>query len=385
VTREITIRDLLSHRSGLGRRGDQNWYATDFDRREVVRRIRYLEPSSSFRSEAGYQNTMFLAAGLALEAAAATSWDEWIATRIFRPLGMERSRTSVRELAGLTDVASPHERIDGQVVPVSHRNIDNIAPAGSILSSARDMTRWLKLMLNRGELEGKRMLSKEVVDEVWRPSVLYPLPPETIALFPSTHFSTYGLGWGLRDYHGRLVASHTGGIDGMLSQVVVVPEEKLGVVVLTNTAPTGSLAHAAITCHVLDAFLGAGSEVDWRARFRELGNKQEEKQKEAEAKRDRGRVAHTSPSLPLERYVGTYESEMYGRFALALEGGRLVLRRHTAWVGDLEHWHYDTFLARWRDRVMEKTLVTFRLAPDGSVQALEVEEMGSFARTPGGS
>ena len=226
------------------------------------------------------------------------------------------------------------------------------------------------------------MLSQETVDEVWRPSVLYPMAPETMALFPSTHFSTYGLGWGLRDYRGSLLASHNGGIDGMLSQVVLVPEEKLGIVVLTNTSPKGALAHAAISYRILDAFLGAGSEVDWRARFRELGKKQDDKEKEAEEKRDRERVPHTSPSLPLGRFAGTYESDMYGKVLLAVEGGHLVLRRHTAWLGDLEHWHFDTFVARWRDRVMEKGLVTFRLGPDGSVQALELEEMGSFQRLP---
>jgi CubicO group peptidase (beta-lactamase class C family) len=378
VTREITVRDLLSHRSGLGRRGDANWYATDFGREEIVRRVRFLKPDSSFRSEAGYQNTMFLAAGEVLEAVSGESWDGFVAGRILRPLGMTRSRTSVRALEGMANVAEPHEKIEGKVVPVRHRNIDNIAPAGSILSSVSDMTRWMLLMLGEGELEGKRVLSKETAAEVWKPNIIYPMSADSKELFPSTHFSTYGLGWGLRDYRGRLLATHSGGIDGMLSQVLLVPEEKLGIVVLTNTSPAGALAHAAVIYHVLDAYLGAEGTIDWRARFRELGAKQQKREEEKEKKRDESRVAGTSPSLALDRYAGAYEDEMYGKLMVSLEDGHLVLRRHTAWVGDLEHWHYDTFLARWRDPVMGKSLLTFRLSPEGKAASLELEDVETF-------
>jgi CubicO group peptidase (beta-lactamase class C family) len=378
VTREITVRDLLSHRSGLGRRGDVNWYATDFGREEIVRRIRFLEPNSSFRSEAGYQNTMFLAAGEVAEAVSGEGWDDFIQTRILQPIGMTRSRTSVRDLQGMANVAEPHEEIDGKVVAVPHRNIDNIAPAGSILSSVTDMTRWMLLMLGKGELEGKRILSEESAAEVWKPSIIYPMSPESKKLFPSTHFSTYGLGWGLRDYRGRFVATHTGGIDGMLSQVLIVPEEELGIVVLTNTSPAGSLAHGAVTYHVLDANLGAEGETDWRARFRELGEVQEKEAAEQKRKQAESRVKGTSPSLSLEKYAGTYEDEMYGALEVKLQDGKLVLRRQTAWVGDLEHWHYDTFLVRWRDRVMGETLVSFRLSPDGKAHSVEIEDVETF-------
>jgi CubicO group peptidase (beta-lactamase class C family) len=385
VTREITVRDLLSHRSGLGRRGDVNWYATDFDREEIVRRVRFLEPNASFRSEAGYQNTMFLAAGEVLEAVSGESWDDFIAGRLLRPLAMTRSRTSVRELAGMENVAEPHETIDEKVVAVPHRNIDNVAPAGSILSSASDMTRWMLLMLGEGELDGKRILSEETVAEAWTPNIVYPMSPEAKALYPSTHFSTYGLGWGLRDYRGRFIATHTGGIDGMLSQILLVPEEELGIVVLTNTSPAGSPAHGAVTYHILDSYLGAPAETDWRERFKELFAKQEKQQQEQEAKRIESRASGTSPSLALDRYAGTYQDEMYGKLSVSFEDGRLVLRRHTAWVGDLEHWHYDTFLVRWRDRVMDKTFVTFRLSAEGKVGSLEIEDIETFDAVPSAS
>jgi CubicO group peptidase (beta-lactamase class C family) len=382
VTREITVRDLLSHRSGLGRRGDANWYATDFDREEIVRRIRFLEPNSSFRSEAGYQNTMFLAAGEVLEAVSGKSWDDFVVDSLLRPLSMSRSRTSVRDLDVLENVAQPHETIDGKLIPVPHRNIDNIAPAGSILSSASDMTRWMLVMLGEGELEGKRILSKESAAEVFRPNIMYPLSAESKELLSSTHFSTYGLGWGLRDYRGRLVATHSGGIDGMLSQILLAPEEELGIVVLTNTSPNGSLAISAVVYRVLDAYLGAEGETDWLARVGEIGEKREKQQRERERKREESRVAGTSASLALDRYAGSYEDEMYGKLRVSLEDGHLVLRRHTAWVGDLEHWHYDTFLVRWRDPVFPKGFVSFHLSTDGKLASLEVENVEDFERVP---
>ncbi|HJS72950.1 MAG TPA: DUF3471 domain-containing protein, partial [Vicinamibacteria bacterium] len=179
-------------------------------------------------------------------------------------------------------------------------------------------------------------------------------------------------------YRGRFIATHSGGIDGMLSQVLLAPEEELGIVVLTNTSPSGALAHGAVTNHVLDAYLGAGGETDWRARLQELGATQEEQRKKEEKKRAESRMKGTTPSKPLEAYAGMYEDEMYGTLSVTLEDGKLALRRHSAWVGELEHWHYDTFLVRWRDRVMGEGLVTFRLAPEGDVAALDVEDLEIF-------
>ncbi|TDI43432.1 MAG: serine hydrolase [Acidobacteria bacterium] len=380
VTREITVRDILSHRSGLGRRGDSNWYASDFDREEIVRRIRHLEPNSSFRSQAGYQNTMFLTAGLVIEAVTGESWDTWIKHRILQPLGMTRSRTSVLELEGMDNVATPHAILDDEVVVVPHRNIDNIGPAGSILSSALEMTYWMRAMLGEGAFEETRIVSENVVSEVWKSNIIYPLPPSYTKLFPSTHFSTYGLGWGLRDYRGRLVATHTGGIDGMLSQILLLPEEELGIVVLTNTSPSGSLAQSTVTFHIVDAYLGASGETDWRAAFRELGESQKKQQVETRQKRDASRVADTTPTLALDAYAGKYEDTMYGALSFSIKGDALVLRRHSDWIADLEHWHFDTFLARWRDPVMGESLVSFRIAANGKVSSVDVEGLAEFER-----
>ncbi len=381
VTRHITVRDLLSHRSGLGRRGDANWYATDFSREEVVRRIRHMEPNASFRSRAGYQNTMFLAAGLVTEAVAGLSWDEFVERRLFEPLGMVRSNTSTLALDGDDNVATPHHTVDGSVLPIPYRNLDNVAPAGSINSCVAEMANWMRMVLADGVWDGANVLSDSVVREMHTPNIVYPFPPPYTALFPSTHFSMYGLGWGLRDYLGRMLASHTGGIDGMLSQVTLVPEEGLGIVVLTNTTNGG--AYNAVTFRILDAMLG-GEERDWNATFLELNRQQEEQAATLEGRRLESRVPDTQPSLDLDGYVGAYEDAMYGRIEVRMEEERLVLGRHQL-VADLEHWHYDSFVAHWRDPVLSSgpgTLVTFSLDEEGIAHRVTVENVADFARIP---
>ncbi len=379
VTREITVRDLLAHRSGLGRRGDANWYGTDFDRDEVVRRIRFLAPNASFRAEFGYQNTMFLAAGEVIEAVTGVSWDQWMAERLFRPLDMSRSNTTTRALANAPNVAAPHVRRDGKTWAVPYRNLDNIAAAGSINSCVLDMARWMRMLLNGGELEGRRVLSAEVVREMATPQTLRPLTADAREMFPSTHFAAYGLGLGLRDYRGRLVISHTGGIDGMLSQVTLVPEERLGIVILTNTAPNN--AFSAITFHLVDGYLGAGGR-DWNAAFLEEFRQQDARVADARQQRLATRAKGTKPSLPLASYAATYEDPMYGRATVRLEQGKLVLQRHTALVGDLEHWHYDTFRVNWRDPVLGDGMVTFVLNGAGEVRTMSLENVAEFARVP---
>lgn len=377
VTREFTIRDLLSHRSGLGRRGDANWYATDFDRDEIVRRIRYLEPNSSFRSAYGYQNTMFLVAGEVTDAVAGTTWDEWIARRIFRPLGMTRSNTSVTALDGMANVASPHAVLADRPRTIPYRDIDNIAPAGSINSSVLEMTYWMRMMLNDGEYADARILSPEVVRTVWTPHAITGGGVPTSETFPTTHFSTYGLGWGLRDYAGHFLATHTGGIDGMLSQVALLPEEELGIVVLTNTSPNS--AYNAITYPIIDGYLGR-PERDWNAVFLDQARRGEEQAAKRRAEREQSRVSGTSPTLPLAEYAGTYENPMYGELCVALEDGDLVVRRHTAFVGSAEHWHYDMFVIHWRDPVVDDIPITFRLDARGAVAVADVAQLGEFTR-----
>lgn len=379
VTREITLRDLLSHRSGLGRRGDMLWYGSEYDRGELLRRVRYLEPNSSFRSEFGYQNLMFLAAGEATAAAAGRSWDALIEDRIFAPLGMDRSNTSTTALTDDPNVASPHIRSDGTLTPVPWRNLDNVAPAGSINSSAAEMAEWLRMLLADGVLAGDTLVRPRTLQEIFTPQTLRASPSDT--LFPSVHFSAYGLGMGIQDYRGRKVLVHTGGIDGMLSMVGLIPEEDLGVVVLTNTSGGNNL-FTALVYTVFDRYLGAGPIRDWSAVLLDRQEAARQRLEEAEGEGEEERVAGTSLSLPLTDYAGTYAHPMYGEAEVTVEDGALVLRRGPAFTGDLEHWHFDTFRAEWRHPGMGSAMVTFILDFDGSPDSMQVDGFGEFERVP---
>lgn len=369
VTREFTLRDALSHRAGLGRRGDFLWIVGRYDRQEVLRRIRFLEPNAAFRTEMGYQNAMFLAAGEAAAAAAGMSWDALVTSRILRPLGMTRSNTSIRDQATDPDVAQPHSMRRDTLRPVPWRNIDNIAPAGSINSSAAEMTRYLRFINGGGTFEGRQLLKPATLAMIGTPHTNMTVMPDT--LFPSTHFRAYGLGWGLSDYHGRKVMAHSGGIDGMLSWMYVVPEEQLGIMILTNGDNHG--VGPGIVFRILDGYL-KGSSRDWNAVFLSQAQRGRQAAEAREKARLAARVTGTSPSRPLSAYEGVYADSMYGEARVRQENGQLVVAigPHGA-GGTLAHWHYDAFRLTWNDPAFGETDLVFTLDRDGRPVSFRIE------------
>jgi CubicO group peptidase (beta-lactamase class C family) len=378
VSQQMTLRDLLCHRSGL-ERGDLLWYGSSIDRNEIIRRVRFLKPSWSFRSNFGYQNIMYLTAGQILPAVTGQNWDEFIKTRIFAPLGMKESNTSVNDLKAMDNVATPHARIDNKVQPVPWRNIDNIAPAGAINSNAVEMAQWVRLQLGEGDYQGNRLISSGAIKEMHKPQTIINNDPPWNLLAQDAHFIAYGLGWFLHDYHDRKIVEHGGNIDGMSALVSMVPEEKLGIVILTNM--NGSSLREALEYRIIDAFIGRPQK-DWSSTILAAWKAIEAQGEAAEKKAIEGRVKDTKPSLALEKYAGTYQSEMYGDFKVALEGGKLVARYDRAFAGDLEHWHYDTFQATWRDRMLGKGMVTFTLNSRGEVAEVNIDGLGEFTRAP---
>ena len=378
VTREITVRDLLCHRSGLDR-GDFIWYGTPYDRDEIWSRIRHVKPSSSFRSKFGYQNIMFLAAGQIVARVSGKSWDDFIRERIFTPLGMSSSNTTIRAFTGQNNVATPHAKVDEKVKTIPWRNIDNIAPAGSINSNVSDMAQWVRLQLAEGEYKGARLVSSGAAKEMHEPQTIIPRDPQLSLFMPDTHFRSYGLGWMLQDYKGRKVVQHGGAIDGMIAMVGMIPEERLGVVILTNLQ--GQLLPTALMFRVFDAYLGAPPK-DWAGDMLKAIKGLEDQGKAAQKKMEESRVKGTQPSLALEKYAATYKDEAFGDAKVALENGKLVLRT-PAFVADLEHWHYDTFRATFRDNaVAGKALATFTLNSQAKTDALNISDMGlAFKRS----
>jgi CubicO group peptidase (beta-lactamase class C family) len=379
ASKEMTVRDLLCHRSGL-ERGDLMWYGSEYGRDEIIRRARFLKPSWSFRSQFGYQNIMYLTAGQIIPAVTGKSWDDFIKDRFFKPLGMAASSTSVNDLKSSNNVSAPHGKIEEKVVAIPWRNIDNIAPAGSINSNIAEMTAWVRMQLSDGEFSGQRLLSSGAIKEMQKSHTVVPYDPPWSLLFPEAHFVTYGLGWLLSDYRGRKVVEHGGNIDGMSALVAFVPEEKLGLVVLTNLS--GSELRTALKLRIIDAFLG-GEAKDWSAIHLKTMKSFEAQGKAAEKKRNDERVKDTKPSLALDKYAGTYQDEMYGDLKVEQdESGKLVARYGPTFTGDLEHWHYDTFQAAWRDRTLGKSQVTFTLNAQGKVESVKIQNMADFKRAP---
>jgi CubicO group peptidase (beta-lactamase class C family) len=377
VTREITVRDLLSHRSGLAR-GDLLWYAQDLPRDSILYHVRYLKPSWSLRSRFGYQNIMYLAAGQLTSRITGKSWDQVIRERIFQPLGMTSSNTSTKDLARLPDIASPHEEIEDTVRIIPYHNIDNIGPAGSINSNALDMAQWVRFQLSRGKVAGKPLLSAGAFDEMHTPQTIMPLEGPWKLMMQDAHFGSYGMGWILHDYHGRKIVQHGGNIDGMHALVGLMPEEKTGLVILTNLS--GNFLTYALMYRVFDAFLKQPQK-DWSAQLHKGFEELVAQGKAEEKKRESARVKGTSPSLPLEKYAGTYADSMYGEVSVKQDAGKLVLRYGTM-VGDLEHWQHDTFRSIWREKSQGKGFVTFDLDADSKVDELKIQDLAEFKRKP---
>ena len=378
VTRELTVRDALSHRSGLAR-GDLMWYGTAFDRGEILRRVRYLKPSWSFRSQFGYQNLMYLAAGQASAAASGRDWDTLIHERIFAPLGMRESYTSVGPLAPLPNVAQPHTEIENVVTVVPYKNIDNIAPAGSINSTVLDMAQWVRLQLGAGKFAGKQLISSGNFAQMHMPHAVIPLVPPWSLYTPEAHLLSYGLGWFLNDYKGKLAVHHGGNIDGMSALVAMLPEEKMGTVILTNM--NGSQLPSVMMHRIFDDHLKAPPR-DFSGEMLRKVEPLQKQQKDAIAKLEASRVPNTRPALALEKYAGTYSDSMYGDVTVRADNGKLRINYGAAFDGDLEHWHYDTFRAVWGNRALGKSMVTFVVDATAKVAEAKIENLADFRRVP---
>lgn len=368
VTRQITVRDLLCHRSGLGTwAGDILAYGSRKSREELIHLIRYIPPAFSFRGGFGYSNLMFLTAGQIITAVTGASWDDFIKDRFLEPLGMTRSSTSTCELPRRKNVAAPHELVGGRLSTLPYRNVDNKGPTGGINSTARDMAQWIRLQLGRGSVGGKQLLTEAVIEETRLPHTPIPVLPSIQKINPFSHLPTYGLGWALMDYRGRLLVQHKGGLDGMISILNLLPEEQLGFVVLTNKCPNSFTL--AMSYQLIDRHLGAPAR-DWSGLYlayeHELAAQIEASRQQIRDSRPTG----TQPSCSLEAYAGEYKNHLYGKVSLELIEKGLVLQlcEHPGISGALEHWHHDTFLCRWSDPVFGQSYLPFMLDGQGKVE-----------------
>ena len=383
VTHEMRIRDLLAHRSGLGLgAGDLlYWPGTDYTTREVAQRLKDVPLDGSFRGRYAYDNILYGVAQLVVEEVSGMPFEAFLRTRIFRPLGMDAVRFNSDALRPGDNVATGHSRADFKdLVPAPRLSWANVSGAGGLYANVLDMSRWMRVHLADGVIEGegdsaKRLVSEERQSAMW--SVVTPIPvskPSVPELEPARpNFLGYGEGWQLSDYRGEKLVWHTGGWPGMVSRMTLVPAEGLGVIVLTNAELGG--AFNAVTLRVLDAYLDA-PPTDWTAAYAAALAKSQSDSDDDWARHVAARDASSTPSLPLADYAGRYRDPWYGDVVVAIENGRPRLRftRTAQLVGTLEHWQHDTFIVRWDQRWLNAdAFVNFALDADGDVREVRME------------
>lgn len=374
VTSELTIRDLVTHRVGLDTfSGDLLWYETTYSPDEVLKRVRFLKPVSGFRTTFGYQNLMFIAAGKVVEKVSGMSWCEFVTQRILRPLDMRDTVCSIKNLP--ENAAFPHNESGGSLRVLHRGNVDGAYSAAGLNSSVSDLAKWIRLQLAGGVFEGKRIFSAARAWEMHQPYLAQQISEPAFRANPTRHFSGVGLGWFVYDYYGRKIVNHSGGLDGMLSYTVLIPEENAGFVVLTNSE---SPAFAVMMNKIRDLLVNAPDR-DWIGEASERLARQKAEVESGIKKQDAERNKNTKPSLPLSNYAGIYRDTLYGDIEVKAENGRLVMKFLPApnLVADLEHWQYDTFVIKWRQSVaynFPRGFVTFTLDKTGSPDELKIDQ-----------
>ncbi len=319
---------------------------------------------------------MYGIAGLLVERISGKKWEAFLGERLFTPLGMRETLPLVADVRGKPDVAVPHARVRDTIRAVPYRSTDVVASAGSVYSSVADMTRWLRFMLDSGRIGSRRLISAETFDDIVTPQInvdasQYP----ALELARPSHFS-YGLGWFIQDYNGEPVWMHTGSIDGMSAIVGLLPRRKVGVVVLANLDHV-ELRHA-LMYQVFDLFTD-GPNRDWSRDLKRLFDERAAAARTAQA-RQTPPATSAGPSLPLERYAGSYGDSAYGAVEIRHEGGALHLRYGNLDAGRLEHVNHEVFRARPTRPSASPTTVTF--LPDGTGGVSAVRLFGvTFART----
>ena len=376
VTRELTVRDLLVHRSGLGLgAGDLLWWpASTYNRAEIAHQLRFIPPATSFRSAYAYDNVLYLVAGQVIEAISGQSWENFVSTRILAKVGMTGSNVRHSAAVASGNVATPHALVDGAVRPIAPFDSDNTNPAGGINSSAEDMAKWLRVQLSGGRLaDGTRLIAPPTARQLT--TIVTPMPfgdppPELAPL--KMNVRGYALGFEIRDYRGHKIVLHTGGLPGYVSRVAMIPDANVGVAVLTNQE--SGEAFDAIAWHVLDYCLGAPA-FDWIAGYQAVKARTDARTADEERQGAATRDANARPSLALEKYAGIYRDAWYGDVRVTFTSGALTMAfSHTpALTGTLEPFQHDTFIARWRDRELRAdAYVTFALNPDGSIDQVKM-------------
>ncbi|HZT41525.1 MAG TPA: serine hydrolase [Chthonomonadaceae bacterium] len=365
ATERMTPRDLVTHRSGLPRH-DGVWYNAPLSREELYHRLRYLEPSRDFRSAYQYNNLMYMTAGYLAERLSGRSWEECVRQMLFTPLGMNRANFSVNDSQRTEDYALPYQLDEAEEArEIAFRVIDAVGPAGSINASIEDMIPYLRLHLNGGKHEETQVLAERDVKEMQSPQM--PIPDSLP--FPELGHVQYGMGLAIGSYRGHKRVSHGGGIDGFTAEFTFMPQDRIGMVLLSNMY--GSSLPAALALSLYDRLLGL-EPIPWSARFKEMEAKGKAAEEAAKAQGLTPRKPGTQPAHPLAAYAGEYEHPAYGTVTITPDGDALTISHH-GFTSPLRHFHYEVFETP-PDKLnrLERLKFQFHTDLDGEVGSLSV-------------
>lgn len=372
VTENFTIRDLLTHRSGLKSvSGGSLWYHSDLNRKKLIKGLKHLEPVAPFRYKPAYQNVMFVVAGEIVAAVSGMSWDEFLKERIFDPLGMSNS-TSISEVReASTNLAQPHVMNEElQKVAVVQEKGDNLAAGGFLYASAKDMLEYMKLLLNKGIHQEDTLLSSNVLNELFTPQIIFPLSGPL-----HNEFTSYGFGWWLTPQNGHKIIEHSGGIDGMAANLVMVENLDFGLIILTNTQrEPGTYL---LTHKILSELL---NEPDYLIDYEDMKMRRSnflQRLGEMEDQLEQRRKTDTQHSLALAEYAGTYSDEMYGDVSINVlneEELELSFSHSPIFRAKLTHWQYDTFRTDWYDIRVPDGFLTFDFNAAQIINGFKLEQ-----------
>ena len=358
ASKEVNIVDLLSHRIGFETfQGDFTYWTSALSRDEVIQKMSLIEAPYSFRTKWGYCNAAYVTAGELIPRVINKTWEETVRDSILIPLKMNRTLMLAEELKKASNTAFPHTKIDDNLIEIPIANINNLAAAGSMSSSAKDMTNWLFAQLNNGKINGEQILSTRSIRAIRRSSSILGVDSRDNQ---ATHFYLYGMGLVINDRDGKLVYSHTGGVDGFLSSVMFIPEEKIGIMVLTNTDQNNFYQN--LTDEIRDALLGLPfQDYSKKSLERFQKNKLDEKQRIDSLKKLVNQKA--IPSLPLKKYSGNYSNDVYGNIEIKLENSKLNIyfSNHPNLIGRLEHIQNDTYLCSYSNPTFGIVEIPFKI------------------------
>lgn len=378
VAKEANIRDLLCHRLGFETfQGDFMYFDSDLTTAEVRVKMSKLKPLYGFRNKWGYTNSAFMTAGEIIPKATGKTWAQYITDNIFKPLGMTNSLALSKDITTSANKCAAHTVVLGTLKKIPYGNIDNIAAAGSIASSANDMSKWVTALLAGGKLDGKQIIATRAINETRNP---HSILGNGGHMFNKAHFSLYGLGWFLEEYAGRKIVAHTGGVNGFVTSVCLIPEEKLGIIVLTNTDANNF--YEALRNEIQDAYLGLPYR-NYSKVFLSY-QQQDEKEKEKQHKAISDSIAmKPATALPLAAYAGEYLHDVYGKMNIKTEDGKLIMRfeHHKGRYGTLEALGGNRFFCTYNDPLYGMKKLEFTVAGK-TVKSLTVKVADFVEFTP---